>query len=483
MGQPWGLANLFGIELWERFSFYGMQALLGYYLYYAATDGGLGVNEGTAVAIVGAYGGFVYMMALVASFVSDRILGPERTLFYSAILVMIGHICLAFLPGFAGLALGLVGVGVGSGGVKTAAQVVLGDLYTLEDPKRDSGFSIFYMAVNIGALLGPMLTGHVRELHGFHWGFGLAAIGMALGLGQYIAMRKTTIGAAGSTIPSPLPRNEYGKWLIIVLAIIAVAVALLTTGILPMDKLPWAMFTIALVAAAVMIYQMCTSEATTEVERHRVIGFIPLMVGCVIFFSIFQSQFTVLALYSDKRVNRDINLGFIHYVMSPEQVQSFNPFFIVVLSGVFAWMWTKLGTRQWSSPVKFSVAMVIIGASLFLFLPYAGGGENSTPLTMMVVLLFFFTVGELLLSPIGNSLATKVAPQAFKSRMFAVWLMAVSMGTSLSGVLGDIYESAMNTGADAERTFFLTAGIGAMLLGAVIFFTRGWVLKKFEGVR
>ena len=158
-GQPWGLANLFGIELWERFSFYGMNSLLGYYMYYSATEGGLGIDETTALSLVGAYGGFVYMMALVASFVGDRILGAERTLFYSAILVMVGHVVLALVPGAAGLAIGLVCVGIGSGGVKTATQVVLGDLYTREDPRRDAGFSIFYMSVNIGGLLGPAITG------------------------------------------------------------------------------------------------------------------------------------------------------------------------------------------------------------------------------------------------------------------------------------------------------------------------------------
>ncbi len=469
--------------MWERFSFYGMQSLLAFYLYYSVGEGGLGVNEGTALAIVGAYGGFVYMMALVASFISDRILGPERTLFYSAILVMVGHIALALLPGFFGLTLGLVCVGLGSGGVKTAAQVVLGDLYTREDPKRDSGFSIFYMAVNIGALFGPLLTGWAWGFENFHRGFGLAAIGMALGLTQYVLMRKTTIGVAGATVPSPLPRSHYMAWIIGALAIIAVAVGVLTSGILPLDKLPWVMTLIALAVSIVMIYQMCTSELTSAVERSRVLGFIPLMVGCVLFFAIFQSQFTVLALYTDKRVNLDINLGFVEGTLSPNFIQSINPLFIVIFSGIFAAAWTKLAERQWSSPVKFAVAMCIIGASLFLFLPYVGGGPKSTPLLMMVLLLFLFTMGELLLSPIGNSLATKVAPEAFKSRMFAAWLMGVSMGSSLSGILGGKYEAAMTAGAAAERTFFLTTGIGAIVLGLIIFAARGWVLKKFVDVR
>ena len=203
------VAALAGVEAWERFSFYGMQALLAFYMYYSATEGGLGIDQTTALNLVGAYGGFVYMMALVASFVGDRLLGAERTLFYSAILVMVGHVVLALVPGGIGLAVGLVCIGVGSGGVKTATQVVLGELYTREDPRRDAGFSIFYMSVNIGSLFGPALTGAIWGMAGFHWGFGLAAIGMALGLVQYTLMRKSSIGAAGNGARST-PSNGSG---------------------------------------------------------------------------------------------------------------------------------------------------------------------------------------------------------------------------------------------------------------------------------
>lgn len=237
MGQPWGLANLFGIEMWERFSFYGMQAILAFYMYYETTQGGLGLDKGAATSIVGAYGGLVYMAALVASLVADRILGSERTLFYSAILVMIGHISLAFIPGVIGLAIGLVSIAIGSGGVKTNAQVVLGQLYAKDDPRRDAGFSIFYMGVNIGALFGPLLTGWIWGMKGFHWGFGLAAIGMAAGLVQYILMRKSTIAEAGHEVPNPLPKKQYPVWIGIAVIITVVSVTLVSTGIVPVTTL------------------------------------------------------------------------------------------------------------------------------------------------------------------------------------------------------------------------------------------------------
>lgn len=476
LGQPWGLANLFGIELWERFSFYGMQALLTFYLYYSVTDGGLGLPESAAVSLVGAYGGFVYVCSLVASFVADRMFGAERTLFYSAVLVMCGHIALAIIPSFTGLAIGLFCIGLGSGGVKTASQVVLGDLYAREDPRRDAGFSIFYLAVNIGALFGPALTGWVWGMKGFHWGFGLAAIGMAAGLIQYILMRKTTIADAGSAIPNPLPRNHYILWIGGFVVLVAVVAVLIGTGVIPLDWLSGLMAAIAFIAAIVLIVQMSMSPLTTAVERSRLIGYIPLLLGGVLFFAIFQSQFTVLALYADNRLDRQI----FGIELEPAQVQSFNPLFIVIFAGVFAAMWTKLGNRQWSSPMKFGVANLIIGVSLFFFVPFATSGANGTPIWVVVWILFLFTMGELLLSPVGNALATKVAPQAFKSRLFAVWLMAVAMGTSLSGVLGQFYDPE---DPNVERTFFISIGIAASILGVILIALRKWVLNKFIDIR
>src|SRR5690606_9872088 len=190
MGQPGPLANLFSVELWERFSFYGMQGILAIYMYFEATRGGLGIDEPVALGIVGAYGGSVYLFSILGALVSDRILGPERTLFGSAVMIMCGHIALALLPGIPGLMVGLLLVGVGSGGLKSTAATLVGSLYSLEDTRRDAGFSIYYMGINIGGLLGPLVTGFAQKEWGFHLGFGLAAIGMAVGLIQYMATRK-----------------------------------------------------------------------------------------------------------------------------------------------------------------------------------------------------------------------------------------------------------------------------------------------------
>ena len=201
-GQPRALAHVFGVEMWERFSFYGMQGILLIYMYYSVAEGGLGMNEAVATGIVGAYGGTVYLSTIVGAWLADRVLGSERVLFYSAWVIMAGHIALALLPGFWGLGVGLVLIAFGSGGLKANATAVVGTLYSADDPRRDAGFSLFYLGINLGAFFGPILTGLLQTTMGFHWGFGLAAVGMGIGLLQYAIGRKGLPDAA-RVVPNP----------------------------------------------------------------------------------------------------------------------------------------------------------------------------------------------------------------------------------------------------------------------------------------
>ena len=205
--------------MWERFSFYGMQGILLLYMYYSLEQGGLGMPEAVATGIVGAYGGAVYLSTILGAWVADRLLGSERVLFYSAIVIMAGHIALAVVPGFWGLGAGLILVAVGSGGLKANATSVVGTLYAPADTRRDAGFSLFYLGINLGALLGPILTGWAMVTWGFHAGFALAAIGMAAGLIQYSIGRKNLPDEARA-IPNPLPVNR--RMLMIGIAVAAI---------------------------------------------------------------------------------------------------------------------------------------------------------------------------------------------------------------------------------------------------------------------
>lgn len=221
---------------------------------------------------------------------------------------------------------------------------------------------------------------------------------------------------------------------------------------------------------------MYTSDLVTRKEKNRLLGFIPMFISGLLFFGIFQQQFTVMTIYADVRLDRHI----FGIEIPPSLVQSINPIFIVIFSAIFAAMWTKLGDRQWSTPVKFGVANIIIGISLFFFLPFSGSGANSTPMYVIIWILFLFTMGELMLSPVGNSLATKVAPEAFPSRMMAVWMMAVAMGTALAGSLASFYNPE---DAGAENTFFISLGVVSIALGIVLLVLSRWVVKKFATFR
>ena len=232
----------------------------------------------------------------------------------------------------------------------------------------------------------------------------------------------------------------------------------------------------ALISAIGLWCQMYFSSMTTPKEKSRLVGFIPMFVSGVLFFAIFQQQFTVLAFYAESRLNRVV-FGF---EIPPSVVQLINPLFICAFSGVFAAMWTRLGNRQWSVPVKLAAANVIIGLSLLFFIPFSGGADNTTPLWALVWILFLFTMGELLLSPVGNSLATKVAPEAFPSRSMVMWMMAVAMGTALAGSLAAYYDPS---NAASENTFFTSLAVASVILGAVLFLLRKWILKKFVDIR
>ncbi|MCW2785929.1 MAG: peptide transporter, partial [Marmoricola sp.] len=218
-GQPRVLANLFGVEMWERFSFYGMQGILAIDLYFSAAKGGLGIDTAVATGIVGAYGGGVYLATILGAWFADRVLGAERTLFCSAVVVMLGHIALSLVPGIEGVGVGLVLIALGSGGVKANATSLVGSLYAEDDERRDAGFSIFYMGINIGALVGPLLTGLLQKDYGFLYGFGLAAVGMFFGLVQYSIGRKN-LPEETNHVPNPLPapaRWRYAAGAVVVM--------------------------------------------------------------------------------------------------------------------------------------------------------------------------------------------------------------------------------------------------------------------------
>jgi len=471
-GQPFSLVHVFGVEMWERFSFYGMQGILIYYMYYSAAEGGLGIPQPVALGIIGAYGGSVYLATILGAWIADRLLGSERTLFYSAIVVMAGHVALALLPGLLGLGIGLVLIATGSGGVKANATSVVGTLYRADDPKRDAGFSIFYLGINLGAFLGPLLTGLLQSVAGFHWGFGLAAVGMAIGLTQY-AFGRRSLPPAAKAVPNPLPRRRRLLMAGLAVAAVALIVVAVLIGLLTADNLAGAVVLVTLAAAIALFAVILTSKKIDAVERKRVFSFIPMFITSVAFWSLYQQQFTVLPIYAADRLNLDL----FGWQMPEPWVQSINPIFIIILSGVFAAIWTKWGAKQPATPYKFAAAVIVMGLAFLLFIPFAGTGAHGTPLIAVVGILFVFTIAELLLSPVGLSLSTKLAPKVFETQMVALFFLSIALGSAMAGILATFYDESN------EPPYFAISGLVAIAVGGVLIAITPWVRRLMSGVR
>lgn len=472
-GHPWGLANLAGVEMWERFSFYGMQGLLAFYIYYSTTDGGLGLSEAAATSIVGAYGGLVYLSSVLGGWIADRVLGAERALLSAAVLIMVGHLALALVPGVIGLTIGLVCVALGSGSLKTTTSTVLGDLYDRTDTRRDAAFSIYYMGVNLGAFFGPLLTSALWGWKGFHWGFGLAAIGMAFGLVQYLLMRRHTKSESSTRVPNPLTKTERIRWsLLLIGALVVIAIAA-STGLVTAENLSIIVVILTIITVVVLFSIIGSSKRIDADERSRVLSFIPLFIASAVFWTLFQQQFTVLAIYADQRLDRT----FFGIELPPSIVNSVNPVFIIIFAGVFAAMWTKLGDRQPSTPVKFALGTIIMGLAFLLFIPFSGGEANSVPFYAIVLILFLFTIAELFLSPVGQSLATKLSPKAFHSQMVALYFLSVALGSAAAGAISAWYS------ADNEVPYFMWIGLASIAVGVVLFLARKPILSLMRGVK
>ena len=478
-GHPKGLFTLFFTEFWERFSYYGMRAILIYYMYYETTKGGLGLSEQTALSIMSIYGSLVYMSGIIGGWVADRLVGTARSVFIGGILIMLGHIALA-IPGsvpmfFASMVLIVLGTGM----LKPNVSSVVGDLYAPEDNRRDAGFSIFYIGINLGAFIAPLIVGTVGMKYNFHLGFGLAAIGMFLGLVVFILTKKKSIGLAGSYVANPLAPNEKKKvWSSIIVGAILLGIILaitITTGILTLDGFINLVGILGIIIPTIYFIVMYTSKKTTADERSRVIAYIPLFIAAVMFWAIQEQGSTILAAYADKRTQ----LHFAGIDISPAWFQSLNPLFIITFAPVFAWLWVKLGKRQPSIPTKFALGILFAGISfLVILLPAYFGGENSMVNPLWLVLSYFIVVlGELCLSPVGLSATTKLAPAAFSAQTMSLWFLASAAAQALNAQLVKFYTPAN------EMTYFGAIGIASIVLSFILFAISPKIQRMMRGIR
>jgi proton-dependent oligopeptide transporter, POT family len=477
-GHPKGLFTLFFTEFWERFSYYGMRAILVFYMYYEVTKGGLGLDEPVALAIMSIYGSLVYMSGIIGGWMADRLFGTSKAVFYGGILIMLGHIALAIPGSLSMFFVSMVLIVLGTGLLKPNVSSVVGEIYSEDDNRRDAGFSIFYMGINLGGFLAPLIVGEVGLKHDFHLGFAIAAVGMFLGLVLFTVTKKKNLGLAGTIVANPLSPSEKKKvFTIFGLSIVIIAV-LVAVGI-PLGLLTFESF-IALVGilgiGIPIIYftKMYRSPKTTDVERSRILAYIPLFIASVMFWAIQEQGSTILANYADKRTQ----LEFAGFNISPAWFQSLNPLFIIFLAPVFAWLWVKLGKNQPSIPRKFSFGLFFAGLSfLVILLPAYFGGADSLVNPLWLVLSYFIVVlGELCLSPVGLSATTKLAPAAFSAQTMSLWFLSNAAAQAINAQIVKFYTP------ETEMTYFGIIGGAAILLGILLFMISPIIQRYMKGV-
>ncbi|MCG7345271.1 peptide MFS transporter [Sporosarcina sp. ACRSL] len=477
-GHPKGLFTLFFTEFWERFSYYGMRAILVFYMYYEVTKGGLGFSETTALSIMSIYGSLVYMSGIIGGWLADRIFGTSKAVFYGGILIMLGHIVLALPGGATALFISMGLIVLGTGLLKPNVSSMVGDIYSRDDIRRDSGFSIFYMGINMGGFLAPLTVGTIGTEYNFHLGFGLAAVGMFFGLVLFVLTKKKNLGLAGTQIPNPLTRDERKRFILITLVVIAVLGALvfisIPQGWLTFDSFIGLIGILGFLIPISYFVGMYRSKKTTPDEKSRILAYIPLFLASVMFWAIAEQGSTILALYADKRTNLDA-FGF-H--ISPAWFQSLNPLFIITLAPVFAWLWIKLGKRQPSIPQKFSFGILFAGISfIVILLPgYFGGTDALVNPLWLVLSIFIAVLGELFLSPVGLSATTKLAPAAFSAQMMSLWFLSNAAAQALNAQLVKFYS------VENEMMYFGIIGGVAIVLSLILFAFSPFISRFMKGV-
>lgn len=475
LNQPRGLVTLFFTEMWERFSYYGMRAILLYYMWEMIKQGQLHFDKATAASIFAIYTSMVYLTGMVGGFIADRLLGARKTVLWGGILIMFGHIALALPVGAAGLFSSIILIIAGTGLLKPNVSSLVGSLYAEEDPKRDAGFSIFVFGINLGAFIAPLLVGWASEQWNYHVGFSLAAIGMFLGLVQYVYTGRKYLPESALHPVNPLLPEErrrlVGRLALIIAAIIIVLGGLYTASALTLPNL---INVLTVVAVALPIYyfvSMYRSPKTDRVEKSRLMAYVPLFIAAVLFWALEEQGSIVLATFAADRVNYPS-------WFAPAWFQSFNPLFIMLYVPLFAWLWTKLGSKQPSSPKKFALGLGFTALS-FLLMALPGtlfGTDVKVGPFWLVGSWALIIVGEMLISPIGLSVTTKLAPKAFTSQMMGMWFLASAAGSALNAQVVGLYTPK------TEVAYFTWFGLIVLALGLVIWFMSRWIHSMMRGV-
>jgi proton-dependent oligopeptide transporter, POT family len=483
------LATLFLTEMWERFTFYGMRALLVLFLVSSVTAGGFALDDKTATAIYGLYNAAVYLAALPGGWIADRLIGAQRAVMAGGLAITLGNALLASSTTPRGFYIGLVVIVLGVGLLKPNVSAIVADLYPEGGARLDAGFTIFYIGINIGGFLGPLVTGEAQILWGQRAGFAAASFFMAVGVLQFY-LTKRFLGSSGAYVPAAAPvagnvsgtgsaspagpsaalRAKQWRQLLVAVAIGALILALVSFGLIPVSPVSIAQaVTYAIVTMAVLyfLYYFLIADINRE-ERRRGVVLVVLFVGCALFFSGFEQAGSSLNLFAERYTNRMVEWA--HFVIPSSWFQSANSFFIFIFAPFFAWLWVMLAKRNLNpgAPAKFAIGVILMGSGFLVMAAAAAIVATGTKVLpyWLIMTYVLHTFGELCLSPVGLSYYTKLAPKRFVGQMMGMWFLATSLGNLVASLIAGDFD-ANNVAAmpgQYMRIVYFSVGLGAILL-------------------
>ncbi|MBU3086500.1 peptide MFS transporter [Acinetobacter seifertii] len=480
-GHPKPLQGLFFTELWERFSYYGIQPLLILYMIAMVNEGGLALDRPTAAAIVGLFAGSMYLMTVFGGWVADNWLGQARAVWYGSIIIALGHLSIALSSLFnqSFFYLGLVLIVLGTGLFKTCISVIVGTLYKTHDARRDAGFSIFYMGINMGSFIAPLITGLLVQNHGWHLGFGIGGIGMliALLIFRFFALPQlqtfNELRQETNTCNKPVVDNKNAPKIVFsFLFVVAMIIALTLFGIIHINPVVVATYLTVGIGLGIIAYfaYLLLFLNLDQNDKFKIIICFVLLITSALFWSAFEQKPTSFNLFAQDYTNRNV-LGF---EIPTVWFQSINAFFIIIFAPIAAWLWAKLGksNKDPNYISKFIIAL-LLAAGGFLVMSFASRFAISDGLVSpfwIVGSLFLLTLGELCLSPIGLSTMTKLAPNVIRGQIMGLWFTGTALGNLMAGLIGG------QVSADAIEhlpSLFMRCVL-ALVIGAIVLF----LLKK-----
>jgi POT family proton-dependent oligopeptide transporter len=467
-GHPRGLATLFFTEMWERFTYYGMRAVLVLFLVAQVAHGGFGIDDKTATAIYGLYTAGAYLSALPGGWIADRLTGARLAALLGGICIAAGNFVLAAAPNPASFYVGLIVIIMGVGLLKPNVSAMVGALYPEGGARLDAGFTVFYMGINLGGFLGPLVTALAQEHFGQRAPFAVSGLFMALGVLQYWLTQRH-LGTAGLQVSAVQTKKPWvGFFIALGLGVAAVIACL--SGLIPLNPVDLAETTLISISSVAVLYflYLFTAARLDPLERRRAVVIVVLFLGSVAFWAGYEQAGSSLNLFAERYTDRVMDI--IHFTIPTGWLQSVNSLFIIIFAPVVAWIWVALARRNLnpSAPAKFALGVILMGMGFLVMAGaavYVAHGEKVLP-TWLCLTYLMHTFGELCLSPVGLSYTIKLAPKRLAGQMMGLFFLSLSIGNIMAGLIAGEFDPnnvAAMPGLYMHIVYF-AVGLGAVLL-------------------